>query len=106
MTKIKKNENKNKNNDKNIKDNNKKEENEFQLDETYNNKSISEIINNNSNIELSPNKIFVFYSKNIEKAKLYDRNELNPTFKEILHEWFNEFTDGTGKMDVQNIYLV
>ena len=97
MTKIK--ENENKNNDKNIKDNNKKEENEFLLDETYNNKSISEIINNNSNIELSPNKIFVFYSKNIEKAKLYDRNELNPTFKEILHEWFNEFTDGTGKMD-------
>ena len=98
------NENKNKNNNnKDIKaKGNKNEENEFLLDETYNNKSISEILNNNYNIELYPNKIFAFYSKSIKKVELMENNELIPQFKEILNEWFNEFTEGTGKMDAKS----
>ena len=104
MTKKMENENKNKNNNnKDIKaKGNKNEENEFLLDETYNNKSISEILNNNYNIELYPNKIFAFYSKSIKKVELMENNELIPQFKEILNEWFNEFTEGTGKMDAKS----
>lgn len=69
------------------------------LDDTYNNKSLSEILNNNYNIELPPHKIFIFKQRNMEKENLLFGNELNPKFKDILKQWFNEFTDGTGKMD-------
>ena len=103
INKLKENENINK--EKNTKDKkgNKIEEKEKELllDETYNNKSILEILNNNYNIELPPNKIFIFTKKNIEKANLLEGNDLNPKFKQILREWFNEFTEGTGKMDVK-----
>ena len=81
---------------------NKSEENELLLDETYNNKSIIEILDKNYNFDLMPNKIFIFKKKNIEKVNLLEENEvkeLNPKFKKILKEWFDEFTDGTGKMD-------
>ena len=78
---------------------NKKDENDFMLDDTYNNKSIAEIINNNYNSELPPHKIFIFKQRNIERENLLYGNELNPKFKDILKQWFNEFTDGTGKMD-------
>ena len=89
---------KEKNKEKN-KTKNKIEESELELDESYNNKSIMEILNNNYNISLVPNKIFIFNSKSIDKVNLLDGNELNPKFKEILKEWFNKFTEGTGKMD-------
>ena len=80
---------------------NKKEESELLLDETYNNKSIMEILNNNYNLELYPNEIFIFRHKIILKENLLMGNEFNPKFKEILKEWFNEFTEGTGKMDLK-----
>ena len=35
----------------------------------------------------------------MERENLLFGNELNPKFKDILKQWFNEFTDGTGKMD-------
>jgi hypothetical protein len=98
MDKLKENKTKKKDKEKNSKEN-KNEENEFILDESYNNKSIMEILNNNYNIGLIPNKIFIFKSKNIEKVNLLEGNELNPKFKEILKQWFNQFTEGTGKMD-------
>ena len=98
MDQLKENKNKKKDKEKNSKEN-KNEENEFILDESYNNKSIMEILNNNYNIGLVPNKIFIFKSKNIEKVNLLEGNELNPKFKEILKQWFNQFTEGTGKMD-------
>ena len=79
-------------------------ENELLLDETFNNKSILEILNENNNYSqnLSLDKIFIFYSKNIEKEKLMtDNNELNPKLESILKEWFAEFTQGEEKMDVK-----
>ena len=96
MTKIKE---KEKNKDKS-KDN-KNEEKELLLDETYNNKSILDILNNNYNLDLLPNKIFLFYKKPIPRANLLEGNELNPKFKEILKDWFNDFTEGTGKMNAK-----
>ena len=90
---------KNNKNEDDKKKENKKEENDFMLDDTYNNKSLSEILNNNYNIELPPHKIFIFKQRNMEKENLLFGNELNPKFKDILKQWFNEFTDGTGKMD-------
>ena len=78
---------------------NKNEDSELLLDETYNNKSLMEILNNNYNQKLTPNKIFLFKHKIIERENLLVGNEFNPKFKEILKEWFKEFTEGTGKMD-------
>ena len=77
------------------------------LDETYNNKSIMEILGNNYNIDFPTNKIFNFNKKKIIKVNLLEGNELNPKLKEILKEWFNEFTEGTGKMDAKacSIYI-
>ena len=49
---------KNNKNEDDKKKENKKEENDFMLDDTYNNKSITEILNNNYNSELPPHKIF------------------------------------------------
>ena len=80
---------------------NKPEENEFLLDETYNNKSIIEILEHNNNLNLPLDKIFLFYNKNIEKESLIINNELNPKLVQILKEWFAEFTKGEGKMDTQ-----
>ena len=48
---------------------------------------------------MPPHKIFIFKQRNMEKENLLFGNELNPKFKDILKQWFNEFTDGTGKMD-------
>ena len=81
------------------KENKREEIHELLLDETYNNKSIIEILNNNYNIDLTLNKIFLFTYKSIEKVNLLEGKELNPKFKQILKEWFYEFTEGTGKMD-------
>ena len=94
LTKLKEEENKEK-----PKENKNEEVQELLLDETYNNKSIIEILNNNYNIDLTLNKIFIFNYRIIEKANLLEGDELNPKFKQILKEWFNEFTEGTGKMD-------
>ena len=80
---------------------NKNDEKELLLDETYNNKSLLDILDKNYNLDLLPNKIFLFYKKPIPKTNLIEGNELNPKFKEILKEWFNDFTEGTGKMDVK-----
>ena len=77
------------------------EENEFQLDETYNNKSLMEILDNNYNVNMPLDKIFIFYSKNVEKESLLINNELNPVFERILKEWFAEFTNGEEKMDME-----
>ena len=81
--------------------NNSIEENEFLLDETYNNKSIMEILENNYNQNMPLEKIFIFYSKNVEKESLLINNEFNPKFEQILKEWFAEFTHGEEKMDMQ-----
>ena len=80
-------------------------ENEVLLDETYNNKSILEILNDNNNNyskDLPLDKIFIFYSRNIEKENLLTPNgQLNPKLESILKEWFSEFTHGEEKMDVK-----
>ena len=90
------------NNIKNNKDdkNDKHDENELILDDSYNNRSILEILNNNYNQKLSIDKIFIFHSKSIEKAALLIDDKLNPKFEKILKEWFAEFTNGEEKMDV------
>ena len=77
------------------------------LDDAYNNKSILEILNNNYNIDLPPNKIFNFNKKKMSRVNLLEGNDFNSKFKEILKEWFNEFTGGTGKMDPKacSIYI-
>ena len=76
------------------------------LDDTCNNKSIMEILNkNNYNIDLLPNKIFIFYKKKMLKVNLLEDNHLNPKLELILKEWFNEFTGGTGKMDPKGCSL-
>ena len=49
--------------------NNTKNENEFLLDETYNNKSLIEILDNNYNLNMPLDQVFIFYSKNIEKKR-------------------------------------
>ena len=101
LTKIKEKEkNSNLNCNANSKDN-KSDEKELLLDETYNNKSLLDILNKNYNLDLLPNKIFLFYKKPIPRENLLEGNELNPKFKEILKDWFNDFTEGTGKMDAK-----
>ena len=90
---------KNNKNEEDKKKENKKEESDFMLDDTYNNKSLTEILNNNYNPELPPHKIFIFKQRNIERENLLYGNELNPKFKDILKQWFKEFSDYTGKMD-------
>ena len=81
--------------------NNTKDENEFLLDETYNNKSLMEILDNNISQNMPLDKIFIFYSKNIEKESLLVNDEFNPKFEQILKEWFAEFTNGEEKMDMK-----
>ena len=51
---------------------------EKMLDESYNNKSIMEILEQKYDQNLPLDKIFLFYHKNIEKESLLINNELNP----------------------------
>ena len=81
----------------------KKEENELFLDDTYNNKSIMEILNQNYNQTLTLDKIFLFYSKNLEKESLLINNEFNPKFEKICKEWYKEFTNGEDQMDDKGV---
>ena len=81
--------------------NNSIEENEFLLDETYNNKSIIEILENNYNQNMPLEKIFIFYSKNIEKESLLINNEFNPKFEQILRSSDVCSSDLEEKMDMQ-----
>ena len=73
---------------------------EKMLDESYNNKSIMEILEQKYDQNLPLDKIFLFYHKNIEKESLLINNELNPKLEQIFKEWFAEFTKGEEKMDM------
>ena len=73
------------------------------FDESYNNKSIFEILKKELEEGLPLEKILVFSKKEIQKVKLLERNKINKKFEVILKEWFKEFTKGTGKMDQEGV---
>ena len=75
------------------------------IDESNNNNTLYELIidKNYLKSDLKPKEKIIFNSKPIEKVKLMVNGEMNPTLKNIFKEWFNEFTEGTGKMDRKGI---
>ena len=79
-----------------------KNKEEFILDYKYNNKSLKEIVNEelglNNEKKIKYDEVIIF-SKKLEKENLVIDKELSSKFKKILEEWFNNFTNGTGKMD-------
>ena len=75
------------------------------LNESANNITLYELllINNNSFANIKPaDKIDFNYTKSGKEPLLID-DELNPKFKEVLKDWFKEFTEGTGKMDNKGV---
>ena len=84
-----------KNKEKEIKDN-------LILDESYNNKSLYElIIQNDKGSNLLPKEKILFSIKKLEEEKLLINGEMNPKLIKIFKEWFKEFTEGTMKMDAE-----
>ena len=82
---------------------------EKEIDESNNNNSLYELLSINNNIipDLKPEeKINVGIQR--KKASLIENGEMNPKLKEILKEWFDKFTKGTGKMDFEasKIYIL
>ena len=75
------------------------------LDYTYDNSSLNEIIdkfklNKDENFKkIKLNELFIFSKKKVEKESLLVENELSIKFKNILNNWFEIFTEGTGSMD-------
>ena len=89
---------------KHIKKNNLIEKDE--IDESNNNNSLYELIiklDDNLNSNLKPNEKIIFNKKVMEKEKLIINNEMNPKLINIFKEWFNGFTNGTGKMEREGI---
>ena len=70
------------------------------LDDNSNNLSLYELllINNNSLNDIKPSDKITFNHKSLEREPLTIDDELSPKFKAILQQWFNEFTEGSGKM--------
>jgi hypothetical protein len=87
-----------------------------ELDPTYNNKTIKEILNienndlNNEQIEKQNNNNninsykIIYTGDKIERLSLLKmNNRLNPKFEAMLKEWFNFFSNGNDIMDKDNI---
>jgi hypothetical protein len=86
-----------------------------ELDPTYNNKTIQEILNienkdfNNEQIEKQNNNInsykIIYTGDKIERQPLLrmNNNRLNAKFEAMLKEWFNFFSNGNDIMDKDNI---
>ena len=75
------------------------------LNESANNITLYELllINNNSFANIKPaDKIDFNYTRSGKEPLLID-DELSPKFKEVLKDWFKEFTEGTGKMDNKGV---
>ena len=75
------------------------------IDESNNNNTLYELIveKNNVKSDLKPKEKMIFDCKPIEKAQLMINGEMNPILKDIFKDWFNNFTEGTGKMDSKAI---
>ena len=81
-----------------------KENQKYKLDHKYNNKSLKEIVfdgilKNKKSKKINLNKIMFFSILNKEKEELIINKELSHRFKKILKKFYEEFTEGTGKMD-------
>ena len=80
-----------------------KNKEEFSLDYKYNNQSLKEIVNEklgpNNEKKIKYDEVIIFSKKEEKENLLIEDEELSPKFKKILKEWFNNFTNGTGKMD-------
>ena len=81
---------------------------EKEIDGSNNNNSLYELllIDNKIIPDLKPEeKINIGFKR--ARTSLFENGEINPAFKEILKEWFNKFTKGTGKMDIEatKIYI-
>jgi len=71
------------------------------IDESNNNNTLYELIvekNNNLKSELKPNEKIIFDNKKIEPPILIINGEMNPKLKNIIKDWFKEFTENTLKM--------
>ena len=80
---------------------NKNTKTKFKLDYTYDNKSLREIMSDeigNDKRDINFKEIIIF-EKNKEKIDLIIDKELSHKFKNILKEWFKEFTNGKDVMD-------
>ena len=79
-----------------------KDDRTIKLDYTYNNKSLKEVIiddlnNNNENKNIKFDEIISFSKKNVDKKELIlMNNDLTPAFKNILKEWYKEFSNDEG----------
>ena len=75
------------------------------VDESDNNSSLYDLLLKNDNIksDFKPEERLVYNRKKIKKVKLMVDNEMNPKLIKILKEWYEQFTEGTGKMDEKGI---
>ena len=86
-----------------------KDDHTIKLDYTYNNKSLKETIFDNINKkkvlknDVQFNKIIRFAKKIVDKNDLITINkEFSPRFKNIIKKWYQEFTKGSEKMNINN----
>ena len=79
-----------------------------EIDESNNNSSLYDlIIEKNNNIEksnLEPEDKLAFDTNKSKKEKLLINGEMNPKLVTALKDKYNEFTEGTGKMDRQGTF--
>ena len=88
---------------KNLEEEDKKIFDKNHLDESNNNNTLFELLllKNNLISEIKPNNKISFSYKKLDREPLIINGELNPKLKSIFEDWFNEFTDGSGKMDIK-----
>ena len=77
-----------------------------EIDESYNNSSLFDLIienNNNEKSGLKPEEKLVFETNKAKKEKIKINGKMNPRLENLLKGKYDEFTDGTGKMDRKGI---
>ena len=75
------------------------------ISQDKNNITLNEILLTKEKLitEILPKEKILFTQTELKRAALIINDEMNPKFKKILQEWFQLFTNGTGKMGPKEV---
>ena len=111
------NEKENNNSANHISNNNNNSQNSKILGSSYNNKSLKEVLNididnyddgdicgrQNKDKDINCANKFTFNGDKVEKEPFFKFNKINPKFKAMIKEWFNQFSNGSEILEKDSI---